>query len=211
MSTRGSSESGSAPPSLHVSVRTGLCFHICKMGAARAGPAEGLLPGLGDPHLVQPDMHHPGAPTQPSRGAGQELRGLCCCLKRGGAAPARVWGGGPGVGGGCRTIGGGGLHREALLGCLPLRSHHQGPGDHLAPLHHQAVKGSPGGNQPPERWSSGPGSRGRVGVPAGPCRPEPPSTTATSHVWTLSRYKRTEMCGGRGSGIHQISKARCVS
>lgn len=109
MLTRGSSESGSAPPSLHVSVRTGLCFHICKMGAARAGPAEGLLPGLGDPHLVQPDMHHPGAPTQPSRGAGQELRGLCCCLKRGGAAPARVWGGGPGVGGGCRTIRGWGV------------------------------------------------------------------------------------------------------
>ena len=68
MSTRGSSESGSALPSHRASVRTGLCFHICKMGAARAGPAEGLLPGLGDPHLVQPDLHHPGAPTEPPEG-----------------------------------------------------------------------------------------------------------------------------------------------
>ena len=52
----------------------GLCFHICKMGAVKAGPAKGLLPGLGDTHLVHPDLYYPSAPTQPPRGAGQELR-----------------------------------------------------------------------------------------------------------------------------------------
>lgn len=84
MSTRGRSESCCA---LRISVRMGLCFHICEMGAARAGPAKGLLPGLGDTHLVHPDLHYSGAgPPQPPRGAGEELRlpwvtgeGGCAC------------------------------------------------------------------------------------------------------------------------------------
>lgn len=33
-----------------------------------------------------------------------------------------------------------------------------------------------------------------------PCGAEPPSATATSHMWTLSRYKRTEVCGGGPGG-----------
>lgn len=66
MSTRGRSESCCA---LRISVRMGLCFHICEMGAARAGPAKGLLPGLGDTHLVHPDLHYSGAgPPSPPEG-----------------------------------------------------------------------------------------------------------------------------------------------
>lgn len=108
-----------AAPSLRISVRMGLCFHICKMGAARAGPAKGLLPGLGDTHLVHPDLHNSSAsPPAPQRGG----RGAAAALG----------------------------HRGGWV-CL------------LAP-----------------------------------CGAEPPSTTATSHMWTLSRYKRTEACGGAG-------------
>lgn len=40
-----------------------------------------------------------------------------------------------------------------------------------------------------------------------PCGAEPPSTTATSHMWTLSRYKRTEVCGG-GPGVGVLTLTR---